>query len=86
MSFGSRYQPGDSWQSNIQREHSEKRKLPQNQVSECGSIILRSVVLYALIVWLHYDVGILGDKYRCQARVLTRTLLASQLDILLLKY
>ena len=59
MLFGSRYQPGDPWQSNGQREHSEKRKLPQSQVSECGSTILCSVLLYALIVWLHFDVGIL---------------------------
>ena len=62
MLFGSRYQPEDYWHSNGQREHSEKRKLPQNQVSECGTAILCSVVLCALIVSLHFDVGRLWRK------------------------
>ena len=43
-------QPGDSWHSKGLRKHNEKRKLLQNQLSECGSIILCSVALFALIV------------------------------------
>ena len=44
MLFESRCQPRDSWHSKGQRENSEKRTLLQNQLNECDSAILYSVV------------------------------------------
>ena len=80
--LGSCCQPGDSWHSKGQRKHSQKRKLLQDQVIECGSTILCSVVLYALIVWLHFDIGILW-RQASLPRVPTRFQLANQISYFL---